>query len=314
MLMRYLPDETKIPFLSYRKVAFAFSLLLVLGSIALFSGKGLNYGIDFTGGLLVEVRVTDGRGIADVRRTVETLPLGDVALQEFGQPDDILIRIQRQEGGDEAQQAALDTLQQALGGGVDYRRTEVVGPAVSDELFFDGLLAVGLAILGILVYIWFRFEWQFGLCAVVALVHDVVSTIGLFSLIEHEFNLATVAAVLTIAGYSINDTVVIFDRVRENFRKYKSLSLIDLLDHSINSTLSRTLMTSLTTLIALVALYFLGGAVISDFALAMIWGICVGTYSTIFVAVPLLIYLNPDRGLGDSDAKADDTKPDGAKA
>ncbi|MGB0683652.1 MAG: protein translocase subunit SecF [Magnetovibrionaceae bacterium] len=305
MLLRLIPADTAIPFLSFRKFAFIFSLVLVLGSVGLFSLKGLNYGIDFIGGLMVEVRVSDGRTIGDLRPTLESLPLGDVSLQEFGAPTDILIRIQRQEGGEQAQQAALAMVRDALGEGVEYRRTEVVGPAVSEELFWDGVMAVGLALLGILVYIAFRFEWQFGICAIAALFHDVVSTIGLFALIGHEFNLATVAAVLTIAGYSINDTVVIFDRVREKFRKYKTLGLQDLLDLAINKTLARTVMTSVTTLLALVALYFLGGAVIADFALAMIWGVLIGTYSTIFVAVPLLLIFQPNRGSGEEAANGE---------
>jgi preprotein translocase subunit SecF len=186
-------------------------------------------------------------------------------------------------------------VKQALGSGIEYRRTELVGPKVSDELFWNGLYAMISAILAILVYIWFRFEWQFGLCAVMALTHDVVSTIGVFSLIQHEFNLATVAAVLTIAGYSINDTVVVFDRVRENLRKYKTMPLDELLNKSNNETLSRTMMTSFTTLLALFALYAFGGEIIRDFAFAMIWGIVVGTYSSVFVAVPLLLWMGLNR-------------------
>ena len=212
-----------------------------------------------------------------------------MALQEFGQPTDVLIRIQRQAGGEAAQLVAVAKVKEALGPEVQYRRTEFVGPKVSEELFLDGLMAVSFAILAMLVYIWFRFEWQFGLGAVTALVHDVLTTIGLFAVLDLEFNLSTVAAILTIAGYSINDTVVVYDRVRENLRKYKTMTLNDLLNQSLNETLSRTLLTSITTLLALFTLFFFGGEVIKGFSFAMIWGVLVGTYSSIWVATPLLI-------------------------
>jgi preprotein translocase subunit SecF len=222
--------------------------------------------------------------------------LGEVSLQEFGAPTDILIRIQKQAGGEKAQQVAIDRVKLELGLGVKYRRTEFVGPKVSEELFLDGVTAVFLAIIGILLYIWFRFEWQFGVGAIVALCHDVLTTVGIFALTGIEFNLSTVAAILTIAGYSINDTVVVYDRVRENLRKYKTLSFFELLNNSVNETLSRTLMTSVTTLLALLSLYILGGEVIRGFSFAMIWGVLIGTYSSICLAVPLLLYLNVDRG------------------
>jgi preprotein translocase subunit SecF len=214
----------------------------------------------------------------------------------------VLIRLEQQEGDEQAQQAAVAKVKEALGPGVEYRRTEFVGPQVSEELFWDGIYAVSAAILAILVYIWFRFEWQFGLAAVIALLHDVLSTIGIFSLVGLEFNLTTVAAVLTIAGYSINDTVVVFDRVRENLRKYKSMPLRELFNLSINQTLSRTTLTSFTTLLALVALYTLGGEVIRGFSFGMIWGVVIGTYSSICLAVPLLLYLHVRRGTGTPEA------------
>ena len=248
----------------------AFSALLVAASVFMFLSKGLNYGIDFKGGIMLEVRTEKAANIAGMRTTLGDLGLGEVSLQEFGQPTDVLIRIQRQDGGEKAQQEAVNTIKAALGSSVEYRRTEFVGPKVSDELFWDGLTAVGLAVLAILMYIWFRFEWQFGLGAVVALSHDVITTIGIFALMGFEFNLSTVAAVLTIAGYSINDTVVVFDRVRENLRKYKKMPFPELLNNSINQTLSRTVITSVTTMLALLALYFLGGEVIRDFSFAMI--------------------------------------------
>ncbi len=297
-----IPANTSIPFIAWRKLFFMFSAALVVASIGLFLTKGLNYGIDFRGGIMLDVRTEGPADLAAMRSTLAGLGLGEVALQEFGAPDDVLIRLQEQDGGEQAQQAAIVKVKDALGPNVEYRRTEVVGPKVSDELFWDGVYAVVSAILAMLVYIWFRFEWQFGLAAVIALLHDVLSTIGLFSLLGLEFNLSTVAAVLTIAGYSINDTVVVFDRVRENLRKYKTMDLPALLDLSINATLSRTTMTSFTTLLALFALYFLGGEVIRSFSLAMIWGIVVGTYSSICVAVPLLLYLNVRRSSPTRDA------------
>lgn len=311
-----IPADTAIDFMSRHLAAFAFSGILMLVSAGLFLGQGLNLGIDFLGGVLIEIKVDcanteatipiDGAqegepacraDLARLRSDLGGLGLGDVNLQEFGAPDDVMIRIQRQEGGDEAQQAAVAAVKEALEGVVaEYRRTETVGPTVGEELQEAAIIAVLAAIGAILVYIWFRFEWQFGLAAVTALVHDVISTIGLFSLLQLEFNLATVAAVLTIAGYSINDTVVVFDRVRENLRKYKRMPLPDLFNLSINGTLSRTVMTSLTTLLALFSLYILGGEVIRGFSIALIWGVIVGTYSSIALAVPILLYLKVYRG------------------
>ena len=295
---KLVPANINLQFIPKKKVFFVFSALLVLVSVGLFTIKGLNYGIDFKGGIMIEVRTPEAAPIGDMRSRLSALGLGEVALQEFGQPTDVLIRIQRQAGGEAAQQVAVAKVKEALGSEVQYRRTAFVGPKVSEELFLDGLMAVSFAILAMLVYIWFRFEWQFGLGAVTALVHDVLTTIGLFAVLDLEFNLSTVAAILTIAGYSINDTVVVYDRVRENLRKFKKLPLSDLLNNSINQTLSRTLMTSLTTLLALLSLYFLGGEVIRDFSFAMIWGVIIGTYSSICLAVPVLLYLNIRRGRG----------------
>lgn len=288
--------KPNLEFIGKRTIFFAFSVLLILASLSLFVARDLNYGIDFQGGILIEVRVDKPGKLGEMRQQLSNLGLGEISLQEFGAPTDILIRVQKQEGGEKAQQAAIDKVKQALGPGVEYRRTEFVGPKVSEELFRDGVLAVVLAMLGILIYIWFRFEWQFGLGAIIALTHDVLSTIGIFALTGIEFNLSTVAAILTIAGYSINDTVVVYDRVRENLRKYKTLSLPELLNNSINETLSRTVMTSVTTLLALLSLYILGGEVIRGFSFAMIWGVVIGTYSSICLAVPLLLYLNVNRG------------------
>ncbi len=298
---KLVPDQPNVPFLGLRKVFFAFSLVLVIASIGIFAVKGMKYGIDFTGGIMIEVKTAEPGRIGMMREQLKGLGLGSVELQEFGAADDILIRVQAKDSSEKAQSAAVAAVKQALGEGIEYRRTEVVGPKVSDELFWNGLYAMVSAIMAILIYIWFRFEWQFGMGAVIALTHDVISTIGVFSLIQHEFNLATVAAVLTIAGYSINDTVVVFDRVRENLRKYKTMPMAELLNKSANETLSRTVMTSVTTLLALLALYFLGGEIIRDFAFAMIWGVIIGTYSSVCVAVPLLLRLGVERRSTDDD-------------
>ena len=293
--MRLIPEKTNIDFISKRVIYFALSAFLVVASFGLYGTNGMNYGIDFQGGILLEVRTEGPADISGMRGQLGNLGLGEVSLQEFGEPEEVLIRVQRQDGNEAAQQAAVAKIKETLGDNIEYRRAEFVGPKVSAELFESGLYAMLAAIGAILVYIWFRFEWQFGLGAVIALSHDVVTTIGLWALLGLEFNLATVAAVLTIAGYSINDTVVVYDRVRENLRKYKTMPLGELLNMSINETLSRTVMTSVTTMLALLALYFLGGEVIKDFSFAMIWGIVIGTYSSICLAVPLLLYLNVQR-------------------
>ncbi len=296
MQFRLVPDDTKIRFMRARFIAMAVSALLMLGSIVAVFYPGLNFGIDFKGGILMEVRTPGPADLALMRSDLNQLGLGEVALQEFGAETDVLIRIARQEGGEEAQQTAVTAVQNALdeliGEGISYRRTEFVGPKVSEELLQAGVMAISLALVAVLIYIWFRFEWQYGVGAIIALVHDVVLTIGLFAVTGLEVNLTTVAAVLTIVGYSLNDTVVIFDRVRENLRRYRSMAIPDLLDTSLNETLARTLMTSLTTLLALFSLYFFGGEVIKGFTFAMIWGVVVGTYSTVFIATPILLHLN----------------------
>ena len=289
MRLKLVPSDTSIDFLRLRKPAIVFSALLVAASVALFSLVGLNLGIDFRGGILLEARDTGGPAdIGGVRSNLDQLGLGDISIQGFGSETDILIRVQRQEGDEAAQIAAIRAITEALGADYDIRRTEFVGPTVGAELAQKGILAVACALLAIMVYIWFRFEWQFSIAAILALAHDVLSTVGLFALTSFEFNLATVAAILTIAGYSINDTVVVFDRVRENLRRYKSYEIRDIINKSLNETLSRTVMTSFTTLLALLAITIFGGAVLRDFALAMIWGVLIGTYSSIFVAVGFL--------------------------
>jgi preprotein translocase subunit SecF len=289
---RLVPDNTDIQFMRYEYLGYAISGLLILLTVILVPLKGLNFGIDFEGGLLIEVRTSGPADLASMRSTLSSLGLGEVALQTFGEPNDVLIRVQRQEGDEEAQQAAVEKVKKALGDQVSYRRVEFVGPKVSSELFWAGAQAVGYSFLAILAYIWFRFEWQYGIGAILALIHDTVTTIGVFCIFNLEFNLASVAAILTIVGYSLNDTVVIFDRVRENLRRYKALPLTELLDRSINETLARTVMTALTTLLALLALVIFGGEVIRGFTIAMIWGVIVGTYSTIYIATPVLVHFN----------------------
>ena len=287
--LKIVPQETKIDFQGKTKFAAIASFFLLLGSIGLFLFQGLNLGIDFKGGILLEARTSQEQAdISKLRSDLGSLGLGEISIQSFGSDQDVLIRVQRQEGDEAAQLEALDKVTTALGDEYDVRRTEFVGPTVGEELKEKGMLAVICALLAIMVYIWFRFEWQFSIAAILALTHDILSTIGLFALTSFEFNLATVAAILTIAGYSINDTVVVFDRVRENLRRYKSYEQRDILNISLNETLSRTLMTSITTALALVAIIIFGGAVLRDFAIALLWGVTIGTYSSIFIAVGFL--------------------------
>ena len=290
--LRLIPPDTNFQFIALRKRAYIVSIVLILAAVASLAVQSLNFGIDFVGGTLIEVRTKGPADIAGMRQTLSALDRGEVGLQEFGQPTDVLIRIQQQPGGDAAQQATVAAVKEALGDSVEeYRRVEVVGPKVGGELIEAGAISVALALLAIMAYIWFRFEWQFGVGAVLALAHDVITTVGIFSILQLEFNLSTVAAVLTIAGYSINDTVVVFDRVRENLRRYKTLPMTDLLNRSVNETLSRTVMTSATTLLALLSLFFLGGEVIRDFAFAMIWGVIIGTYSSVWIASATLLWM-----------------------
>jgi len=286
--LKLVPDNSAFNFLRQMRLTAAFSAMLVLVSIGLFFGKGLNLGIDFRGGILIEAQSQNAVEVAKIRSDLSRLSLGDISIQSFGSKRDILIRVQRQEGDETAQIAAIQRITKTLGENFDIRRTEFVGPTIGAELAEKGMLAVGCALLAIMIYIWFRFEWQFSIAAVIALGHDVISTVGLFALASFEFNLATVAAILTIAGYSINDTVVVFDRVRENLRKYKSWDQAKILNKSLNETLSRTVMTSVTTSLALLAIIIFGGAVLRDFALAMLWGVTIGTYSSIFVAVGVI--------------------------
>ena len=309
--IRFIPHTTSIDFVGKRVFAYVLSSLLLLGSVGFFFVNGLNFGIDFRGGILLEIQTDGPADVQELRSIVGALNLGEVQIQTFGELDDVLIRVQRQVGDEAEQLEAIAKIFTALGDRVvENRRTEFVGPTVGGELIKAAILAVSLALGAILVYIWLRFEWQFGVGAVIALAHDILTTIGIFAFTQLEFNLATVAAILTIAGYSINDTVVIYDRVRETLRKYKKLSMPEVLNIAVNATLERTLMTSVTTLLALIALVVLGGSIIRDFALAMIWGVVIGTYSSIFIAVPTLLFLGLRDIVGGDPAASDDGAAD----
>ena len=297
-LLRLIPSNTNIDFLSIKKFAYLFSILIISGTFISLFFNNLNYGIDFKGGILLEVRAKNVQksNINELRQKVLTLNAGEISIQNFGKEGDFLIRIQKQDGDQKQQIVMIEKVQTLINRDYSIRRSEFVGPTVGDELKAAGIYAVSLSLLAIMVYIWFRFEWQFSIAAIIALIHDVISTIGLFSVLQLEFNLATTAAILTTAGYSINDTVVIFDRVRENLRRYKSKDHYYIYNKSINETLSRTVITSVTTLIALFIIFFFGGAVLSDFALAMIWGVLIGTFSSIFVAVSILTFFDINKG------------------
>lgn len=316
-LLHLVPTQTHIDFVrpTRRRIYFAFLILAITAAIALFMVRGLNLGIDFAGGILLEVRSEAGAvDVGGLRDRIGTLNVGNFSIQNFGAPDDVLIRIQQPEGGDEAVRGVVEAVKAELGEGWEYRRIETVGPTVGDELIEVALLAVSLALGAIMLYIWLRFEWQFGLAAVIALLHDVLFTVGFFSLSGIEFNLATVAAILTIAGYSINDTVVLFDRIRENLRKYKTKPLPELFNISINETLSRTLMTSVTTLLALLALFFLGGEIIRGFSLALIVGVLIGTYSSICLATPFLLNFDLRKSFAEEGDNGGDGAPSLEKA
>jgi preprotein translocase SecF subunit len=285
-----------IDFMRWHKFGMAFSCILGALSIGLFLVFGLNFGIDFKGGVLIEARVTTGAAdLAAMRAKLDSLHLGEASLQNFGDQSEVLIRLPQQPGGDAGQEKAIAAVKQALGSGVDYRRQEVVGPTVGAELVHAGVLATVLALVAILIYIWFRFEWQFGVGATIATIHDVVTTIGLFAIFRLDFDLTTLAAILTIAGYSINDTVVIYDRVRETMRKHRTMPFRDLINLALNETLSRTILTVSTVALAVLALLIFGGEVLRGFSIAMLWGIVIGTYSSLFIAAPLLYYIQPNR-------------------
>lgn len=294
IVIRHIPN---IDFMGWHKVGFALSAVLTIGSIVLFLVQGLNFGIDFAGGTLIEARTVSGPAdLASMRPKLNSLGLGEVSLQNFGSANEVLIRVPRQPGNDQAQMAGVNKIKAALGNTVDYRRTEVVGPTVGDELIRAGVIATVLALLAIAAYVWFRFEWPFGVGAMLSTLHDTLTTIGLFALLQIEFDLTTLAAILTIAGYSVNDTVVIYDRVRETMRRHRSMEFKELINRSLNETLSRTILTVGTVFLAVLSLLVFGGEVLRGFSIAMMWGVVVGTYSSLFIAAPMLYYIRPKRG------------------
>jgi len=297
MPLRIIPDNTRIRFMSMRRYTFPVTALLTIAAVALFIFVGPNYGIDFRGGTMVVLQAPDGAveaaDIAEVRSRLDAMNLGDVSVQtltELGGAQSISIRIQLQEGGDAAQAQLVNDLRQSLSDVGDVRSVEAVGARVSGELARNGIVAALIAMTAIMIYVWLRFEWQFAIGAIIATLHDVLMTLGFFAVVKFDFNLSSIAAILTIVGYSLNDTVVVYDRIRETLRKYKQMPIAELIDRAINETLARTTITSLTTWLVLWALFFFGGTVIQSFVAAMIFGIAIGTYSSIFIAAPVLIY------------------------
>jgi preprotein translocase subunit SecF len=292
--IRLIPYGTTFDFWRHRWMGYAISLIVVFASIGLLATKGLNFGIDFTGGTLIEIRTEQVADLGQMRSDLNALGLGDISIQEFGAPEDLLLRVPEQPGDETAQTAAIASVRAALDAEyspIDYRRVEFVGPQVGEELKSKGIWATVLAMLGIAIYIWFRFEWQFGVGALAALFHDIIAILGFFALTGLTFDLAALAAVLTVAGYSVNDTVVIFDRIRDTMRKYRKQPMVEIVNRAINDTLARTVVTGLTTLLALAALAVFGGEVLRGFVLSIMVGVVIGTHSSIFVAALLLMYL-----------------------
>ena len=296
----------------FHKLCFALSVFLCVATAIALPIRGLNYGVDFAGGILMEVRTPGAADLADMRAKLNDLNLGDVALQEFGSPNDTLIRVQRQGASEKDEMDAVALIQNALGKEVDYRRIEVVGPKVGGELIRDGIWAVVLSLGGIMAYMAFRFGWRAGFTGVVALIHDCWTTVGLYAVTGLQFDLTSVAVIVTIAGFSINDTVVIDDRIRENLRKYKTMDFRDLINRSINETMARTIMTNGLLFLAVLALVMFGGQVLQNFSIAMLWGVAVGTYSTIYVAAPMEWYMSRHHHHRNA-AVATGTGPAGAK-
>jgi preprotein translocase subunit SecF len=290
--IRLIKSVPKLDYFRFHKFCFALSAALCIISVISIATKGLNFGVDFAGGILVEVRTQQPADLGAMRAKIGALDIGDVALQDFGSDRDVLIRVERQAGGEAAEEAAVQKIRQALGSEVEYRRVEVVGPKVGSELITNGIWAVVLSLGGILAYMAFRFGWRAGLSGVIAILHDCLTTVGFFSITGLQFDLNTVAAVVTIAGFSINDTVVIDDRIRENSRKFKAMDFRDLINRSVNETMSRTIVTNGLVFLAVVALLVFGGPVLFGLSIALMWGVILGTYSTIYVAAPLEWYLS----------------------
>ena len=300
------PPGTQIPFMGIRRWTFALSIFLSIASVVLFVTLDMNYGVDFKGGSIIELKAKDGGADpGDIRARLSELNIGDVQVQEIGGVGEVLIRVAAQDAGDSAEQSVVSKVRDELQNDYDFRRVETVGPTVSSELAKDGTIGIVVALALILVYVWFRFEWQFAVGAIIATIHDIVMTMGFFVVSGIEFNQSSIAAILTIVGYSLNDTVVVYDRVREDLRRYKKMPLPQLLNNAINETLSRTTLTSVTTMLALLALFIFGGEVIRSFTAAMLFGVVFGTYSSIFIAAPLLILFH----LRPGGAGAEEEKP-----
>jgi preprotein translocase subunit SecF len=308
-LLRLAPENTNFGFMRFRRVSYPMSAALSIIAVLLFVFVHMNFGIDFAGGTVMELRAKGGSAeVGTLRAIAEKLKLGDVEVQSFGNPADATLRFGSQAGGDTAQQAAVDRVRAAVESDYDVRRVEVVGPRVSGELVQSGTLGVVLAIIAVLGYLWFRFEWQFAVSAVIATMHDLLLTVGFFALTQLEFNTTSIAAILTIVGYSLNETVVVLDRIREMMRKYKKMSTAQIIDMSINAVLPRTIMTATTVFLALLSLAIFGGQVIRSFSLAMIWGLVVATYSSVFICSPMLIYLGlRSEGRGEAPAESGET-------
>ena len=294
--IRWIKKDLKVNFLNIKNIATIISIVALITSIFFIFFKNLNFGIDFKGGTLIEIKKDRDLTISSIRSQLSDLGLGDIQIQTFGSADVVLIRIENSSDLiSNADMNSINIIKTNLGSKIEIQRTEIVGPKVSSELVQKGLIAIIVAIILMLFYIWIRFEWQFSIGAIIALIHDIIITIGIFSFFQIEFNLSIIAALLTIIGYSMNDTVVVYDRIRENLRKYKSLEIYQLINQSLNETMSRTVLTSFTTLLALFSLYFLGGEVLKGFTLAMIIGVFIGTYSSIFIASQIILYLNVKR-------------------
>lgn len=290
--LQLVPYDTKIDFTGRRSLFYGLALLVIIVSFSALFTKGLNYGIDFKGGLLIEIRTPEKADIAGLRSTLNDLGLGEVKLQDFGTDRDVLIRVEQQDGGEKAQLVALQMVKSTLGDQVEYRRVETVGAKVSADLINNGIMAVIFAMAGMLIYIWIRFEWEYGVCGILALANDVIIVLGFYAISGFEFNETAFAVLLTTVGYSINDTVVIYDRLREDLRKFKTTPVAELINLSANGTLSRTVLTSGSTLLALFALYIFGGPVIENFSMPIIVGIIAGTFSSIFLSANLLLFFD----------------------
>ncbi len=292
-ILSWVTKDTNIDFMKFRKAGYALSIAMVVLSVVCIVFKGFNYGIDFSGGILIELKSPEKIDMEEVRKQLENVDLDDVNLQSVGEAgDEMMIRAQTRTTDEKAQQEAINAIKEVLGSGYEYRRVEAVGPQVGDELKKAGTIASIIAVLAISLYIWFRFEWQFALGAMIGLIHDLVTTLGLLSLFGFDFSLTTVAAILTLAGYSVNDTVVNYDRIRENLRKYKKMPQYELLNKSVNDIFSRTILTGLTTFFASVALFIFGGDTLRSFSFTIMWGVVVGTYSSIYVSSTMLNLFN----------------------